>query len=615
VTRAPTRAGRVIRAAAHAGVADSPSPPRRSPRPGPRGRVSGRGVRSAAALPAVAIPLLLALAATRTAAAQDQRPSESDMFGGPPATPAAPAPSAAAKPADAKSADAKSADAKSDETKPSDAGARPAAGASPEAAAASTRDEALLGDPNAGPELSSTAAPENPLTIGGQLYLRASATALQHTDPDAWTLTSPNLLDVYFDARPNERVRAYIRGRLSFDPTAAPAATSAASALSSTSMMNSSGGALTGGGTSATGFSTFNAGRGPNSVLDQMWIAFDIEHKVFVTAGKQHVKWGTGRFWTPTDYLHPVKRNPLDVFDARPGTTMVKLNFPWEARAWNFYVYGLYEDPNAASNTLRQFAGAARAEIVEGPAELGLDVLLKRDQKPRAGADLSLGIGDFDLYAEIGLRAGSEQRLVERADPNAPVQLADACFAGQPYSPDTSPTYHVYNASGIKPQVVGGANWSKKYNDNDVFTIGGEYFYNSVGYGDASLYPGLLFNDACTPLLNFFYTGRHYASVFASLPAPYSWNYTTFTLSTIGNLSDLSFVTRLDYSVTLLTHLTFEAFAAVHYGNIGEFRLSFDVPASETCFSQNPLVCTNSTPSRHISASVVDLGVALRLKI
>ncbi|HET6148783.1 MAG TPA: hypothetical protein VFH68_14700 [Polyangia bacterium] len=534
------------------------------------------------------------MALSRPAFAQD-RPSENDMFGGPPA-----APPTESKPTDDKP------------TTPA-----PPAPAAPPASVAPTspasRDDLLLGNPDAGPQLSSSAAPENPLTIGGQLYLRAQSSALEHNNPDHWSLASPSLLDVYFDARPNERVRAYVRGRMSFDPTVAPATSSASGANGlSMTMMNSSGGALTGGGTSTTGFSTFNASRGPNSVLDQMWIAFDIEHKVFVTAGKQHVRWGTGRFWTPTDYLHPVKRNPLDVFDARAGTTMLKLNFPWEARAWNFYAYALYEDPNTASNTLRQLAGAARAELVQGPAELGLGVLLKRDQRPRAGADLSLGIGDFDLYGEVGLRAGSELRLVERAATPASVDQVEMTCAGQPFSRETSPTYHVFSASGVKPQAVGGASWARKYNDNDVFSIGGEYFYNSVGYRDASLYPGLLFNDACTPLLNFFYTGRHYASLFASLPAPYSWNYTTFTLSTIGNLSDLSFVTRLDYSVTLLTHLTFEAFVAVHYGRLGEFRLSFDVPETVTCVQS---FCTTPTPGRHIDASVVDLGMALRLKI
>jgi hypothetical protein len=544
----------------------------------PSPREAGRGVRSSSWGAAMVAALILAFA--RPALAQDPRPTESDMFGGGEEAKAPAEPKAEAKP-----------------SVPAAAAAAPPASEAP--ASGGGRDDALLGHPDAGPQLSTEAAPDNPLTIGGQLYLRTQSSALEHTYPDRWTLASPNLLDTYFDARPNDRVRAFIRGRVSFDPTAAPASTSTTSAVNQNA--TASGGALGG-----TGFTTFNPARGPNAVLDQMWIAFDIEHKVFVTAGKQHVKWGTGRFWTPTDYLHPVKRNPLDVFDARPGTTMVKLHFPWESRAWNFYAFGVIEDPNAASNTLRQVAGAARAELVEGPAELGLDVLVKRDQQPRAGVDLSIGIDDFDFYTDIGLRAGSEIPIVRAVDPAA---LDPMCAS------DLSRQYHVGRASGIKPQAVGGVTWSRKYNDNDVLTVGGEYFYNSVGYADPSVYPGLLFNDSGTPLLNFFYTGRHYAAVFASLPAPYSWNYTTFTLSTIGNLSDQTFVTRLDYSVTLLTHLTFEAFVAGHYGNRGgEFRLGFDV-AQQTICDVNGMPTGAVIPPIHVNAALVDLGVALRLKI
>jgi hypothetical protein len=563
-----------------------------APRSGERVGVRGRAWLCTAALLCWILP--------NVSAAQDKRPSEADMFGGGDAKP----------PAETKPADAKP-DAPSKPATPSPsppAAETPAAAA--DAPAASSRDDALLGSPDTGPQLSADVAQDNPLTIGGQLYLRTQSSALQHTYPDRWSLSSPNLLDTYFDARPNDRVRAFIRGRVSYDPTVAPTgATSSALGAGQTvgqTMTGSSGGALAG--SSATGFSTFNAARGPNAVLDQMWIAFDIEHTVFVTAGKQHVKWGTGRFWTPTDYLHPVKRNPLDVFDARPGTTMLKLHVPWEARAWNFYAFALYEDPNIATSTLGQISGAGRAELVEGPAELGLDFLVKRDQKPRVGVDLSVGIGDFDLYTDVGLRAGSEILVVDRVA----TPTGATCADGQAYSPSTSPNYHVHPSSGIKPQAVGGLTWARKYNDNDVLTVGGEYFYNSVGYNDASIYPGLLFNDTCTPLLNFFYTGRHYASLFASLPAPYSWNYTTFTLSTIGNLSDLSFVSRLDYSVTLLTHLTFEAFAGVHYGHVGEFRLAFDIPSLQTCYQG---LCTTPTASQHLNAPVVDLGVALRLKI
>ena len=75
----------------------------------------------------------------------------------------------------------------------------------------------------------------------------------------------------------------------------------------------------------------------PGRVLDQLWINFDVAHRAFVTVGRQHVKWGVGKFWNPTDYLHPVRRDPLATFDARTGTTMLKLHVPWEKRGWNFY--------------------------------------------------------------------------------------------------------------------------------------------------------------------------------------------------------------------------------------------------------------------------------------
>jgi hypothetical protein len=530
------------------------------------------------------------------AAGQDQRPNEDQLFGAgsgaptpPAAAPAAPVPSAPIPAAPATPTPPTAAPGGNPEAPLAPLSEPPAAAADP-----ANRDQALLGNSDASPQLSGEVAPENPLTIGGQLYLRTQSIAFQHAYPDRWSLASPNLIDAYFDARPNDRVRAFIRGRVSYDPTAPPSGTPAATGLNQLTMGTS--GALTG--SSVTGFTTFNASRGPNSVLDQMWIAFDVEHKVFVTAGKQHVKWGTGRFWTPTDYLHPIKRNPLDVFDARPGTTMVKLHFPWEARAWNFYAFGVIEDPNAASNTLRQVAGAGRAELVLGAAELGLDFLVKRDQQPKVGADLSVGVGDFDLYADAGFRAGSEVTIVSQNPAAQPILCADGTVVT-----DYANAYVTHPASGIKPQVATGVTWSRKYNDNDAFTLGGEYFYNSIGYSDPAIYPGLLAKNQ----INFFYTGRNYAAVFASLPAPYSWNYTTFTLSTIGNLSDLSFVSRIDYAVTLLTHLTFEAFAAVHYGTLGgEFRLGFDLT---TC-GPNGNAVTISQP-----APLVDLGVALRLKI
>ncbi|HXI56056.1 MAG TPA: hypothetical protein VNO55_08355 [Polyangia bacterium] len=485
------------------------------------------------------------------------RPDEQSMFGGPaaPSTPAAPPTEGTPAAAPPAATNQPAAPAPSPTPTPT---STPGGG--------SDRDRFVLGDPNAATKLGSEAAPDNPLTIGGQLYLRAQTSLPWHGDPDTWTLAAPSLIDVFFDARPNDRVRAYLLGRVSYDPTAAPGSVSTAAAPSTTGVAMPT-----------TGFTSFNSTRGPAALLDQMWIAFDIERRVFVTAGKQHVKWGTGHIWTPTDYLHPTKRNPLDVFDIRGGVTMLRLQVPFEEQAANLYGYAVFEDPSSASSHLEQVAGAARAEFILLGAEIGLDVFAKKGQKARFGVDLSTGVGDFDVYADAAIRFGEDFYVVTEDNPT-PARL-----------------------SGVKTQLVAGASWSRKYNDNDLFTVGAEYFYNQPGYTGSGIYPILIQQAAMhldLPLANFFYLGRHYAAVSLSLPAPYSWNYTTFTLSTLGNLSDGSYVSRFDYSVTFLTHLTFQAFAALHFGQEGG-ELRFQYVANGITVVPTPFI---------------DLGVALRLK-
>lgn len=522
----------------------------------------------------------LTLLAAGAASAQQlgDRPSEQDLFGGSSAAPApAPAASAPAPPATTTAAPPAA------PAPPTSQPGQPAAAA----AEGTSRDQEVLGSGDEGKFLSEYVAPENPLQIGGQLYLRAQSTASAHQSPADWSLSAPSLLDVYLDARPNPRVRGFILGRMAFDPTLPPNGTP----MLNTAQMGSNG-ALTGSGT-PTGFSTFSNTRGPSTLLDQMWIRFDVLQKVFVTVGKQHVRFGTGRFWQPTDYLHPVKRNPLDVFDARPGETMIKLNIPWEDKGWNFYAFGVTEDPNVATDTIGKVAGAARIEAVVAGVELGADVYLHNGDRPRYGFDLSTGIGDFDVYGDVALRPGGD-------------------FFH--YDPELN-TVGVY--TGYETQAVGGLNYSRKYNDNDMWTAGFEYFYNHPGYTDASVYPKALQYALANPtllsggnpfsLFPFFYLGRQYAAVFASFPAPYSWNYTTFTFSTLGNLSDKSFISRIDYSVTVLTHLSVEAFVGLHYGQVGgEFR--FELPSSLASQLGVSAATLNAYP-------IVDVGAALRIKI
>jgi len=547
----------------------------------------------------------LGLLVSGAGAAEPGRPNEDEMFGAAPAK--APAD---AKPADAAGGPAASpASGNAVSTEPSSPSPPPVGvpGAPVQPVApgdtdrGSARDVDLLGDPNAGPKLSQDVAPDDPLKIGGQLYLRAlynNPGAPSFTAPPAGstsatrryaTFSAPSLVDAYFDARPNDRVRGFVLGRLFFDPTLSSVAPATGSSDMTGTMGTAGGGAVSAINPAGLGLSGITNTRGPTSLLDQLWLRFDIARTIFVTVGRQHVKWGTGRFWTPTDYLHPEHRNPVAVFDARPGFTMLKLDLPWEERGWNFYAFALFEgvhrwDPitqtyppnNDVVPTLNAIGGAARAEFVMGPAELGLDTVVYDNQKARYGADLSFGIGDFDLYTDAGLRYGSE-------------------------IPRVRPDGTIYYSIGVKPQIVAGGTYSLKYNDNDVFTLAGEYFYNSVGYSDPHVYPQLFTSGT----FEFFYTGRHYAAFSAILNAPWSWNYSNFSFTTIGNMSDQSYISRIDYSYTLLTHMTFEAFGAVNYGHReGEFRLGVDnLPLSNTAYT------ISLTPQSF------SLGLGLRVKI
>src|SRR5206468_6797599 len=112
------------------------------------------------------------------------------------------------------------------------------------------------------------------------------------------------------------------------------------------------------------------------------------------------------------------------------------------------------------------------------------DALFKRYQRPRAGIDLSTGIGDFDVYADVAIRAGDDFNVVYKVDP-VPTCLPPG---GTTPIPETAAadTYGVTKLSGVKTQAVVGANYSRKYNDNDLWTVGAEYFYNQPGYTDAS---------------------------------------------------------------------------------------------------------------------------------
>ena len=488
--------------------------------------------------------------------------------------------------------------------------AEPAAPAPIEKPATDTgdaRDSLNLGDPSAATRFSAEVAPEDPLKIGGQWYWRAASSARQDQSMKDWTLSAPSLLDMYLDARPNERVRAFAKGRMQYDPTLPPNGSTQSVSLASTS------GASQGLDSLAQGKGT----RGPSMYLDQLWLSFDVKHTAFVTAGKQHVRWGTGQIWAPTDFLHAQARNPLSPFDARTGTTMLKVHFPWEAQGWNFYAYALPENTDATGK-VSQVAGAGRAEIVLGSMETGLGILARRGSKAKFAADVSFGVWDLDFHGEIAVRHSGDVDMVHYTDqPVFTPSCPTTTDAWSTYIPALVSAYFPKDESKTaawKAQALGGVSYTRQYADKDTFTVGIEYFYNGLGYDTPKDYLGLLLPraDALRNPAQFFYFGRQYVGAFALIPAPYSWDNTSFTVSSLANLSDWSGMTRLDYSLTLLTHLRFEAYVGIHYGQRnGEFRMGFDTSSvlGASC------IPPGSGTSTSIGPSLLDLGVGLRVAL
>jgi hypothetical protein len=342
--------------------------------------------------------------------------------------------------------------------------------------------------------------------------------------------------------------------------------------------------------------------------LDQLWLSLDAARAVFFTVGKQHVKWGTGRFWNPTDFLHVRRRDPLAVFDDRGGTAMVRASVPLGEGRGGFTAAAVVErlvpppqslvpvagaalEPPAGE--LGAMGGAARAEVVLGTWELGAGAVAQRGMRPRYGLDVSGGLWELDLRGEVAFRTGSDVPFLR---PGVDV------IGVIPTDPPSRP-YLRAEREGIWTQAVGSVEWSHKYSDQDTFTVGAEYFYNQGGYSDRDAYPYLLLWGGFTPS----YLGRHYAAAFVLLPRPGSWNDTTLTLSAIANLSDRSGVVRLDWQTTVLTYVRVEAYVQGHLlgKKGGEFRYSLEVLPVAGILDQG----------LSLSSPLVTAGLALRVAL
>ncbi len=401
--------------------------------------------------------------------------------------------------------------------------------------------------------------------LGGFLYLRTSASYNQGARASDIGLGNANLFDLFYDTRLNDRVRAFVRGRVLYNPLAAAAASAGVNSQSALG--------------AATSTDTTKA------LLNQMWLKFDISRTVFLTVGQQFVRWGTTRFWNPVDVLNTTKVNPLAFFDERVGIPMIKVHVPIEKLGWNLYGIALTD----SATTIDRLGAAVRAEALFGHTEVGVASIFRKGVDPKLGLDVSSGLGDFDLTGELGL---------------------------------------VFPGSGsVAWQLAAGVSYTWAYREDDSLVIGVEYFHNDQGLTLQGVYDKTkqsltdqISAGSTSPTLPSFtplYTSRDYIGIVATAISPGSLNDATISAICLQNLTDKSGTAQLNFSTLVLTDMTVEAYAGASYGegelrgNLPYFQSQLPNESFYSSVASNPLIA--AFMSAH--APLLRAGVNLRVNL
>lgn len=111
-----------------------------------------------------------------------------------------------------------------------------------------------------------------------------------------------------------------------------------------------------------------------------------------VRFGRQRIAWGTGRFWSPTDVLNPIRPTQLER-EERPGTDSVLLEQKFGPLSRLSAVYAPQHDSSDSSAALRWHGNHAGVDYSLVGGEFGRDRMV--------GLDFASQIGSAGVRAEL----------------------------------------------------------------------------------------------------------------------------------------------------------------------------------------------------------------------
>lgn len=313
----------------------------------------------------------------------------------------------------------------------------------------------------------------------------------------------PFILSLYLDNKFTEDFRFFFRGQISYDGTVG----------SSNSSVNPF---------------TNEPEKSTDSQLDELKIQFSIVKSLFVSLGVQKIKWGSGKFWNPSDFLNQEAKSLVEKEDRRAGLHLAKFHLPINES--NFYYIAKFDDE---SNEIQDTGHALRYELPLPNSfaigEVSFSYYGKRNQVGRGAGDLSLALGPFDFYFEGSLEKQKE------------------------------------NTS-----FVSGVSYEWQYSDKNTMIFNFESFTNPGGARDADQYMSMILAKRFVP----FYVAQRYYATSLYLPKPWSLNHTDLNLILIQNQIDQGKYLRFGYFWTGYKALSASLFVGTRIGSEdSEFKL------------------------------------------
>ena len=361
----------------------------------------------------------------------------------------------------------------------------------------------------------------DPLVIGGKA--RSSLMEFQFDDRHSDFMLNPSRLEVYMDATRSNNIRLLTRASMTYDPTIDE---------------------------NTTDIITGQRHKKTDGQLDEFKLMFPAQKKAFFTIGKQKIRWGSGHFFNPTDFLNSAVRDPLQREDERSGVSLFKAHVPLGRS--NFYLVNKWDDIHRMDMT----AVAGRLETAFKSSEIALSAVSQKSKPSRYGVDISLALWKADFYVESAFQTTSS--LVK-------------------YGPDNSPnapsgSYQTYTDDKLKnfAATTTGISYEVKYGQNHTLTLVGEYFNNPEGYRYKEDYVYSILAGAYQP----FHIGQDYAMFVMILPKPGTFHNIDLSAINLANLSDRSYLSRLTLRSDVLGDLIMEFDITHHYGDArGEMRM------------------------------------------